>query len=259
MQIEIDFRKTIEENAAVYYEKGKKLKKKIKGMNETVARYTKELEKLQKEEQSFVEEEEKKATKVKTKKWYHKFRWFKTSDNFFIVGGRDATTNEIVIKKHTDPNDLVFHTDMAGSPFFVIKVEKGKVSEQTLREVADATATFSKAWKLGLSAQDVFYVKPDQVSKTAKAGEYVPKGAFMIYGKTSYVENKINLAIGLTKNNEIMAGPVKAIKEHCENYLEIKQGREKPSTIAKLIKKKVGGELDDIIRALPGGTCAIKK
>jgi len=243
----------------VWWKKAKKRKKKISGIKETIDRYTKQLEKLQKEEKTFLEKEEKKETKVKTKKWYHKLRWFKTSDDFFVIGGRDATSNEIVIKKHTDPKDLVFHTDMAGSPFFILKTEGKKPSEQAIQEVADATITFSKAWKLGLITTDVFYVNPDQVSKKAKAGEYVPKGAFMIYGKTNYTRNKVNLAIGMTKTNEIMAGPVEAIKTHCEKFVEIIQGREKPSTIAKFIQKKVGGDLDDLIRALPGGTCKIKK
>ena len=259
MQISIDFRKSIQENAAVYYEKSKKLKKKVSGIKETIEKYTKQLEKLQKEEKTFLEKEEKKEQKIKVKKWYHKLRWFRTSDNFFVIGGRDATSNEIVIKKHTEANDFVFHTDMAGSPFFVLKTEGKKPSEEAIREVADATITFSKAWKLGLTTTDVFHVKPDQVSKKAKAGEYVPKGAFMIYGKTTYVPNRINLAIGMTKTNELMAGPREAIKVHCENYFEIERGREKPSAVAKKIQKKIGGELDDIIRTFPGGTCQIKK
>jgi len=259
MQLQIDFRKSVQENAAVYYEKSKKLKRKISGIKETIERYEKELLKFQKQEKEFLEKEEKKEEKIKVKKWYHKFRWFKTSDNFFILGGRDATSNEIVVKKHTEKNDLVFHTDMAGSPFFVIKTEGKKPSENTLREVADATITFSKAWKLNLTTTDVFYVNPDQVSKTTKAGEYVPKGAFMIYGKTNYIRNIVNLAVGMTKDNEIMAGPINAIKTHCEKYVEVSQGRDKPSTIAKKIQKKIGGDLDDIIRTLPGGTCQIKK
>jgi len=216
MQLQIDFRKSVQENAAVYYEKSKKLKRKISGIKETIERYEKELLKFQKQEKEFLEKEEKKEEKIKVKKWYHKFRWFKTSDNFFILGGRDATSNEIVVKKHTEKNDLVFHTDMAGSPFFVIKTEGKKPSDNTLREVADATITFSKAWKLNLTTTDVFYVNPDQVSKTTKAGEYVPKGAFMIYGKTNYIRNIVNLAVGMTKDNEIMAGPINAIKTHCE-------------------------------------------
>jgi len=54
-----------------------------------------------------------KLSKEINKEWYEKFRWFISSDDFLILGGRDATSNEIVIKKHTEKNDLVFHR-----PFF---------------------------------------------------------------------------------------------------------------------------------------------
>ena len=77
----------------------------------------------------------------------------------------------------------------------------------------------------------------------------------MIYGKTNYIENKINLAIGLTKDRAIMSGPLEAIKKNCEKSLILNQGNEKVSSIAKKINYKLGKnlELDDIIRALPAG------
>ena len=81
----------------------------------------------------------------------------------------------------------------------------------------------------------------------------------MIYGKTEYAENKINLAIGMTQEGRIMAGPVDAVKAHCGKFIELIQGNEKVSAVAKLIKHKIGGEIDDIIRALPGGEFKVKK
>ena len=47
-------------------------------------------------------------------------------------------------------------------------------------------------------------------------------------------------------------------KKHCEKYAEIEQGEEKTSKIAKQIQYKIGGELDDIVRALPAGGCEVK-
>ena len=82
------------------------------------------------------------------------------------------------------------------------------------------------------------------------------KGAFMVYGKSNYVENKINLAIGIAKDRAIMSGPVEAIKKNCEKFVALKQGDEKVSNIAKKINYKLGGnfDLDEIIRALPAGS-----
>ena len=249
MDVPLDFRKSTQENAAHFFEQAKKARKKIGGAEETIEKTKEQLAKV-------VVKEEKKIAKAAIKKeWYEKFRWFFTSTGFLVIGGRDATSNEIVIKKHTDKEDVVFHTDMAGSPFFVLKTEGKKVDKQTLREVADATATFSRAWKLGLQSQDVLYVKPEQVTKEAQPGEYLQKGAFMIRGNTTYVENRVSLCIGL-KDGKLMAGPCESVKKHCEQSIELKQGNKKVSDVAKKIKKKLGGELDDIIRVLAAGTYA---
>lgn len=258
-EIIIDYTKSVEENAANYFEKAKKCKKKLQGAKEALEKSLKELEKLEKEQNKIEKkEQEKKKLKSRKKEWYEKFRWFISSEGFLVIGGRDATSNEIVIKKHTEKNDLVFHTDMAGSPFFVVKADNKKVDQNTIKEVADATCTFSRAWKLGLTTSSVFYVSPDQVTKKAQSGEYLQKGAFMIYGKTNYVENKMNLAVGMYED-KIMSGPYDAIKKHCGKVFRIKQGRKKTSEIAKKIQKKIGGDLDEIIRALPAGGLEIQK
>src|SRR3989338_2090126 len=187
----LDLKKSVEENASDYFEKAKKIKKKIQGAEKALLVSLKKLKELEtKKEKLSIEEEKNKIAKERKKEWYEKFRWFISSDGFLVIGGRDATSNEIVIKKHTDADDLVLHTDMAGSPFFVVKAEGKKIPEATIKEAADATCTFSRAWKLGLQSSEVFYVSPEQVSKKTKAGEYMGKGAFMIYGKTNYIDNR---------------------------------------------------------------------
>ncbi len=256
VEIVLDLKKNIEKNAAEYFEKAKKAKKKIRGAKEAIQKWKKELDKLEKQ----ADETKKPETRVRIraiKKWFHKFRWFRTSDNFLVIGGRDAATNEIIIKKYTEPNDLVFHTDMAGSPFFVIRSDGREITETAIKETADAACTFSRAWKLGLGSQSVFYVRPEQVTKTAKPGEYLQKGAFMIIGKTSYITNKLNLAVGASEEG-IMAGPVEAVSAHCKDYVVLEQGNEKTSTIAKEMQKKIRADLDSIIRTLPAGGCRIK-
>jgi len=252
MKIKIDINKSVEKNAAIYFDKSKKAKKKLEGAKEALERSKKKLAKLKKEKPK----QEKKQKKETKKEWYEKFRWFISSEQFLCIGGRDATTNEIIIKKYAEENDLVFHTDIAGSPFFIIKTENKKPTEKTINETAIATAGFSRAWKMGIASADVFYVKPEQVTKKAKAGEYLQKGAFMIYGKKNYLKPAIKFAVGKI-NDKIMAGPINAIKKNCEKFIEIEQGNEKASSVAKKIQKKIGGEIDDIIRVLPAGGCKI--
>ena len=256
----LDLTKSIDENAAVYFERAKKIKRKIEGAEKALKENLRKLQELEsKKEKINLEKTKQDKLKERKREWYEKFRWFISSEGFLVIGGRDSTSNEIVVKKHTEANDLVFHTDMAGSPFFIVKSENKTIGEKTKEEAADATCTFSRAWKLGLQTSSVFYVNPDQVSKKTKSGEYMGKGAFMIYGKTNYIGNKLSLAVGITQNQQIMSGPLDAIKKHCEKYIVLEQGNEKASSVAKYIQHKINFSIDEIIRALPSGGFKVKK
>mgnify|MGYP000719411990 CR=1 FL=1 len=259
MEIEIDLTKSVDENAGIYFDLSKKNKKKIEGAKKALEESINALKKLQQQETSFLEKEAKKQVKKDKKlEWYEKFHWFISSEGFLCIGGKDATSNEIVIKKHLDKDDLVLHTDMAGSPFFVIKNGQ-EAGEETINEAAQAVAVYSKAWKLGHGTADVFYVKPEQVSKEAKAGEHLAKGSFMVYGKTNYLHPSLRYAIGLI-DGDIIGGPLSAVKKKTSKYVIVVAGREKKSQTAKKIKSKLkGGDLDDIIKFLPAGGCQIKK
>lgn len=256
----LDLGKSIDQNASSYFEKAKKIKRKLLGAEKALKENLKKLRELsEKKEKDLLERSIEEKLKERKQEWYEKFRWFLSSKGFLVVGGRDATSNEIVVKKHTDANDLVLHTDMAGSPFFVIKSIGSKIDSKTIEEAADATCTFSRAWKLGLHTTSVFYVSPEQVSKKAKSGEYMGKGAFMIYGKTNYIDNKVNLAIGISQSQQIMSGPVDAVRAHCPKFVVLEQGNEKASSVAKYLRHKIGGTIDEIIRALPSGGFRIIK
>lgn len=264
MQIEIDLNKSVEENAGTYFNLAKKAKKKLEGARDALAESQKMLEKLRREEDKFrEEEEEKQQKKVRKQEWYEKFHWFVSSEGFLCIGGKDATSNEIVVKKHTDKEDIVFHTDMAGSPFFIVK-NGNEAGESTLQEAAQAVAVYSRAWKLGHATADIFYVKPDQVTKEAQSGEFMAKGSFMIRGKTNYLHPKLEYAIGLVKTEDqeeqIIGGPELAVKSKTDNYVIVIPGREKKSSLAKKIKSRLkGGDLDEIIKFLPAGGGEIRK
>jgi len=261
MSIEFDLNKSVEENAGTYFNLAKKAKKKLKGAKEALERSQRELERLKQQEDKFLQECEQKQQKKENQRkqeWYEKFHWFFSSEDFLCIGGRDATSNEMVIKKHLDKDDLVLHTDMAGSPFFVIK-DGQKASEKTIQEAAQAVAVYSRAWKLGHGTADVFYVNPEQVSKEAQAGEYMSKGSFMIRGKTNYLHPKLEYAIGLL-DEQVIGGPLTAVKKKTINLVVVIPGREKKSVLAKKIKSKLkSGDLDEIIKFLPAGGGEIKK
>ena len=81
----------------------------------------------------------------------------------------------------------------------------------------------------------------------------------MVRGKTTYLHPQVNYAIGLL-DDEIIGGPITAIKKKTANFVIVVPGREKKSSSAKKIRSRLkGGDLDDIIKFLPAGGAEVKK
>ena len=261
----IDPKLSIPENAENYYEKSKKAKKKTKGALIAIENTKKQLEKIKAKKEVAMENISiPKKREKKNLKWYEKLRWFITSDNTLVIGGRDAGTNEAVVKKYLDNNDIYLHADIHGASSTAIKLEGKSLNDTILKESGEFAASFSSAWSKGFTTQDVFWVHPDQVSKTPEAGEFLAKGSFVIRGNRNYIRSaRVKIAIGIVdyEGKRIMAGPVESLEAHCDNYVVLKPGYTKKEAIAKKILHKINEEdlltLDDIIRVLPSGKCDI--
>jgi predicted ribosome quality control (RQC) complex YloA/Tae2 family protein len=268
--IKLDARKSAAGNAESFYEEAKKAKQKLAGAKKALEDTQKKIRDLEEKHEASVAVNVPQAKKEKDKKWFDKFHSFNSSDGFFVAGGKDATTNDILIKKHTEKDDIVFHADVHGAPFFVVKnPDQKEVPESTLKEAADAAASYSKAWKLGMGSCDVYYVKPDQVSKTAPSGEYLAKGGFMIQGRKEWLRGvRLQIAVGFRKGTDgpMIAGPVSAVGSQTSHYVKITPGDMKSEELAKeikrLIQKRSGKEdaewmkgirLEEIQRLIPGG------
>jgi len=267
MDVQLDLRKSVSENARDFYEKAKKATEKIKGARKALDDTEEALKGIDSGEQPNRGVRRKDVIKLR---WYEKFRWFESTKGFLVVGGRDAVTNEILIKKHVESNDLIFHADVQGAPFFVVKNPSSvQVDEDTLRETAQAAASYSSAWKRGVGSCDVYQVKPEQVSKTAESGEYIPKGGFMIRGhKNWFRDTSLRLAVGfeIAEGIRIIGGPVKSINAKTKHYAEIVPGNLKSKELAIEVKNEVlkkcgkdAGQLikkasiEDIQKFIPGG------
>lgn len=210
-----------------------------------------------------------------SKEWFERYRWFITSEGLLAIGGRDASSNSALIRKHLTEHDVVFHAEVHGSPFFIVKnaavaAQDGKI-ESSLNQVAQATVGFSRAWKDGLSSADAYWVLPDQIKKGAPTGQFLPKGSFVIEGKRSYLKGvEIRLAIGVAQmsgKETLVCGPEEAVKKNSLYYAVLQQGGMDPMTAAKKVKSelvKIAGEselaeslkrisLDDFVRTLPTG------
>ena len=263
--LNIDPKLTIPENAENYYEKSKKAKRKTKGALIAIENTKKQLEDIKSKKDSAMENISVPKKRVKKDlKWYEKLRWFVSSDDILVVGGRDANSNESVVKKYLEPNDIYLHADIHGATSTAIKLNGNKLNDNLLKESGEFAASFSSAWSKGFTSQDVFWVHPDQVSKTPEAGEFLAKGSFVIRGHRNYIRGaRLKLAVGIVdyEGKRIMAGPIEALEKHSQNFVVLKPGFTKKEAIAKKILHKINEDdlitLDDIIRVLPSGKCDI--
>jgi predicted ribosome quality control (RQC) complex YloA/Tae2 family protein len=243
LNVELDLKKSVQKNAEIYFEKAKKAKKKVEGLLKAM----KEIKKKELSESKKIKIENKAA-----KEWYDKFRWVISSDGFLLVAGKDAQTNEKLIRKHMKPTDLVFHTDITGSPFVLIKNPEGReIPEQTIKETAEFCGSYSKAWKVGIFAIDVYYIKPDQVKKEGG----LPTGSFMIYGKREWIRQiPVKVAVGV-KDNEVIFGPENMVKNKVKEYAIVIPDDSSSNEVAKTIQKKLKTkiELERLARIIPYG------
>ena len=226
------------------YTKNKKISRKIEGAKNMLTKF--------KSREIVIPVSKKPKLKKQVKReWFEKFRWFRTSNDFLAIGGRDATSNEVLMKKHLEVGDLVFHTEMSGSPFFILK--SGRDAKKVdIEEVAVATASYSRAWKLNMSSADVFYVNPEQVSKTPNPGEFLNKGSFMVRGKRNFLNVKLEMSIGVNET-KVIGGPTSAISAKIYEFFTIIPGEHKKSEITKLIAQKLNYSSEEVIRFVPNG------
>ncbi|KYC46082.1 MAG: hypothetical protein APG12_00412 [Candidatus Methanofastidiosum methylothiophilum] len=258
IKLPIEIKKDVNENANLFYEKSKKMKRKIDGAKIAMDNTEAKLLEL-KEEEGELEVEKPKAIEKKTREWYERFRWFISSEGHIVLGGRDSSSNEVIVKKYMEDSDIYFHADAYGAPHVVVK-DGTKATEVTLNEAAIFAVSFSSLWKDGYGGGDAYWVKPDQVTKEAPSGEYLKKGAFAIKGKRNYLKSvSIKLTIGITSDGKIMCGPDIPIEKHTVKNVKIMPGKHKKESFAKRIAKILETEdIDGIVQALPPGGCDVR-
>ncbi|MBN2331426.1 MAG: NFACT family protein [Candidatus Aenigmarchaeota archaeon] len=283
-EMELDFRKSVEENAADYYEESKTARRKSEGAERAIDDKRHEISMIEESPPPEKPVIKKKRSKPR-RRWFERMRWFVSSQKFLIVAGKDAASNERLIKRHTDDRDLVFHTDIQGSAFVVLKAKASRGTKfaslrdgqpwptPAKKEASEIAAACSKAWSKGLGNIDVYAVRPDKVSKTPPSGTGLPKGSFMVQGDREWfrdVELKMSIGVIIDKQlgmAEIISGPVMAMRNFTRYFVTLRPGDRQSPELAREIKNKLAYkaspeerplveqlELDSISRLVPGGT-----
>ncbi|NNL59024.1 MAG: DUF814 domain-containing protein, partial [Nitrosopumilus sp.] len=268
-KIKIDTKASLQSIASVLFNEAKKQSAAINSIREIKEKTEKKLEKFQ--NKTAGEQELVLVSEIRKKNWYERYRWFFTSDGLLAIGGRDAASNSAIVRKHLVKNDKIFHGDIFGSPFFILK-EAQNAPETSMIEVAQATVCFSRAWREGMYGVSAFWVNPEQVKKSAPSGEFLPKGSFTIEGQRNFIKSEtLRLAIGIIPQDDgyaLACGPPGPIKKNSICYAKIEPHGLELVDVAKKIRieflKKHENivrniSIDEFVRTLPAGKSQIKE
>ncbi|MFZ0316250.1 MAG: ribosome rescue protein RqcH [Nitrososphaeraceae archaeon] len=275
----IKFESSIPKSSSLLFSRAKELERGAINIDKASEELRLRVEKLQNQTQKIHEKIQ--FSKLESKQWYERYRWFVTSDGYLVIGGRDASSNSAIIRKYMTENDIIFHAEIHGSPFFLVKNvnNQEKQNSSYVEETAQATISFSRAWKDGLSSGDAYWVFPNQVKKGAPTGQFLPKGSFVIEGKRNFCRGiELKLSIGLVqieKKYSIVCGPLNAVIKRSLVFASLLPGGTDQMNLAKRVKsefvraisefdqslaeycKKIS--LDEFIRMLPPGQSKIER
>ncbi|MFB6268725.1 MAG: ribosome rescue protein RqcH [Halobacterium sp.] len=263
--IEVDPAWGVEKNADEHYKEAKRIEEKKEGARAAIENTREDLEEVKQRREEWEAEPEEEhigeaeAEEVdwlsrasipirKQEQWYERFRWFRTSDGFLVLGGRDADQNEELVKKYMDRYDRFFHSQAHGGPITVLKTSAPsepsadiEVPEASKRQAAQFAVCCSSVWKEGRGAGDAYMVMPDQVSKTPESGEYLEKGGFAIRGDRTYfrdLPSEWGVGIMCEPHTRVLGGPIEAVEDDVETLVEIEPGRYAQGDAAKRIYRE---------------------
>lgn len=207
--------------------------------------------------------------------WFESYRWTLLPSGLLAVGGRNATQNDAVVKKYLREGDRYVHADVHGAPSVVVRPGEGAPPSEwpasDLRVACQFAAAASRAWRQG-GATSAYWVTPAQVSKTPRAGEYVPRGAWIVHGKRNAEEHlAMEWAVGPVEFEsdgtpvprggtakgrsfrKLVGGPPAGLEPFASELLRLVPGSEDPNDAAERLAERFGVAVEEAQAALPPG------
>ncbi|QRF74667.1 hypothetical protein Thermo_00155 [Thermoplasmatales archaeon] len=252
-EILLDYTVSPGENANIVFGEAKSYRAKIKGAEAAIEDTKKEM----------LESTKKSVTARKRSKfWFEVYHWFRSSEGFLVIAGRDAKSNEKIVKKHLSDRDIYVHADIHGAPSTIIKVDGDeKPGDSTLKEAGTFAVSFSRAWSAGIRSGTAYWVLPSQVSKTPESGEYVSKGSWIIRGKRNYIfDLPVELAVCQIIENGVpipLIGPTSSLENLEGKKIRLSPGSQKRTQVARIVADELGFPVDEIEGVLPPGNSQI--
>ncbi len=199
--------------------------------------------------------------------WFERYRWFLSSEGILVIGGRDAQSNDLLVRRYLHEGDIYLHADVHGAPSVIVKHPppgSPGPGEATLREAGQWGFCFSKAWRAGLASGQAFWVTPDQVSKAGASGEFVPRGAWVIHGTKNYLKDlPAELALGtveLEGESRWVVAPPDALRARGAVRVILAPGEERERARTEVeLARELGVPRERLQALLPAGGISIRR
>ena len=200
-------------------------------------------------------------------RWFERYRWFVSSEGLVVIGGRDAASNDLIVRRYLKEGDRYVHADIHGAPSVIVKhAPPGgpEPTETTMREAGQWGVSFSKAWRAELASGRAFWVEPDQVSKAGASGEYVARGAWVIHGTKNVLDDlPLELAVGevlLEGERRWTVAPPTALAARGEVRYLLRPGDERNRAEREIeLSRALGLPRDRLQSLLPAGGLTVRR
>lgn len=202
LAIDVDLSLSPWSNARQYYEQKKvaavkeqkTLQSSEKALKNTERKVNADLKKGLKQEKQVLRP-------VRQQLWFEKFNYFISSENYLVLGGRDAQQNEILYRRHLRKGDVFVHADLHGSSTVIIKNLHGRsddpIPPSTLSQAGTLAVATSSAWD-SKAVMSAWWVNAEQVLKTLPNGEYLAVGLFAVKGQKNFLHpTQLMLGFGI--------------------------------------------------------------
>lgn len=199
--------------------------------------------------------------------WFERYRWFLSSEGAVVLGGRDASSNDLLVRRHLKDGDLYLHADVQGAASVVVKHPAPgapALTEATLHEAGQWAVAFSKAWRAGLASASAFWVAHDQVSKSGATGEFVAKGAWVVHGTKNMLKDlPLELALGTIRyegEERWTVAPPSAVRARGEVRVLLAPGEDRERGAREVeLSKELGLPRPLLQSLLPAGGLTVRR
>lgn len=267
-QVPVDVRRNVQDNAEALYAAGKKARSRTEGARVALEESRAQLAALEAKGLDGFGAAPTRSKGQSKHFWFETYRWTVTPSGFLCVGGRNAGQNDAVVKKYLRDGDRYVHAAIHGAPSIVVRPADGSndtPDDEDLLIAGQFAVCASRAWRQ-FGEASAYWVTANQVNKTPRSGEFVPRGAWIVHGKRNLMDRlPMDWAVGLVKFTKggvpsvdgevekLMGGPPASFVGFTDDLVRLVPGDVEPNDAASALAERFGRDMEEAQHVLPGG------